>query len=99
MTTLQEAIKQPARKGRDLLTRRELDCLVLTGRGHSEKEVAQQLDISPNTVRGHIENIKRKLGAANKSHALILSLIAGETELSDFEDEDAYPACREPVKS
>jgi DNA-binding CsgD family transcriptional regulator len=63
----------------------------LSGRGCSEKEVAQELDISPNTVRVHIENIKRKLGAANKSHALILSLLAGETELSDFEDEDAEP--------
>jgi DNA-binding CsgD family transcriptional regulator len=73
-------------KRRDILTRRERDCLVLSGRGHSEKEVAQQLDISPNTVRVHIENIKRKLGAANKSHALILSLISGETELSDFEE-------------
>jgi DNA-binding CsgD family transcriptional regulator len=76
-------------KRRDVLTRRERTCLVLTGRGQSEKEVAQQLDISPNTVRVHIENIKRKLGAANKSHALILSLLSGETELSEFEDGDA----------
>jgi len=76
-------------KRRDVLTRRERACLVLTGRGQSEKEVAQQLDISPNTVRVHIENIKRKLGASNKSHALILSLLLGETELNDFDDTDA----------
>ena len=76
----------PVAKRRDILTRRERDCLILTGRGRSEKEGAQKLDISPNTVRVHIENIKRKLGAANKSHALILSLLSGETELSDFED-------------
>lgn len=87
MTTIQEELlTSPVSKRRDILTRRERDCLILTGRGRSEKEVAQKLDISPNTVRVHIENIKRKLGAANKSHALILSLLAGETELSDFED-------------
>lgn len=90
MTTLQEELSTPVVKRRDILTRRERDCLILSGRGHSEKEVAQQLDISPNTVRVHIENIKRKLGAANKSHALILSLLSGETELSDFEDEDVH---------
>ena len=87
MTTIQEEmLTSPIAKRRDILTRRERDCLILTGRGRSEKEVAQKLDISPNTVRVHIENIKRKLGAATKSHALILSLLAGETELSDFED-------------
>ena len=90
MTTLQEELSTASLKRRDILTRRERDCLVLSGRGHSEKEVAQQLDISPNTVRVHIENIKRKLGAANKSHALILSLLSGETELSDFEDRDVH---------
>jgi DNA-binding CsgD family transcriptional regulator len=79
-------------KRRDILTRRERDCLVLSGRGHSEKEVAQQLDISPNTVRVHIENIKRKLGASNKSHALILSLLSGETELSDFDEQVLEPS-------
>jgi DNA-binding CsgD family transcriptional regulator len=86
VTTFLEEISVSTQKRRDLLTRRERDCLILSGRGHSEKEVAQQLDISPNTVRVHIENIKRKLGAANKSHALILALLTGETELSDFED-------------
>ena len=87
MTAYLDEISVPAPKRRDILTRRERDCLVLSGRGHSEKEVAQQLDISPNTVRVHIENIKRKLGAANKSHALILSLLSGETDLSEFEDD------------
>jgi DNA-binding CsgD family transcriptional regulator len=67
-----------------ILTSRERDCLVLSGRGHTEKEVAQRLDISPNTVRVHIENIKRKLGAANKSHAIVLALVRGETQLHEY---------------
>lgn len=72
-----------------MLTQRERDCLVLTGQGHSEKEVALALDISPNTVRVHIEKAKRKLGAANKSHALILALLSGEMELADYLEEKA----------
>jgi DNA-binding CsgD family transcriptional regulator len=90
VTTLQTEISAAIiPKRRDVLTPRERACLVLTGRGQSEKEVAQELDISPNTVRVHIENIKRKLGASNKSHALILSLLMGETELIDFDEPEA----------
>jgi DNA-binding CsgD family transcriptional regulator len=84
VTALHE--KTTTQKRRENLTRRERDCLILSGKGHSEKEVAQRLDISPNTVRVHIENVKRKLGAANKSHAIVLSLLCGETELSDYEE-------------
>ncbi|MFA5950224.1 MAG: helix-turn-helix transcriptional regulator [Hyphomicrobium sp.] len=91
VTAIQERATASAQKRREILTRRERDCLVLSGRGQSEKEVAQHLDISPNTVRVHIENIKRKLGASNKSHALILSLLSGETELADFGDDDIGP--------
>jgi DNA-binding CsgD family transcriptional regulator len=87
VTALHEKATIPKR--REILTRRERDCLVLSGRGLSEKEVAQQLAISPNTVRVHIENIKRKLGAANKSHAIVLSLMRAETELGDFEDTES----------
>jgi DNA-binding CsgD family transcriptional regulator len=80
---------------RALLTLRERDCLVLSGKGHSEKQVAHQLAISPNTVRVHIENIKRKLGAANKTHAIVLSLLRGETDLTDFETGEAYASAQQ----
>lgn len=86
MTALQE--KTAIQKRREILTRRERACLILSGKGLSEKEVAQELDISPNTVRVHIENVKRKLSAANKSHAIVLSLLSGETDLSDFDEAD-----------
>ena len=67
------------------LTVRERACLILSGKGQSEKEIAQSLEISPNTVRVHIENVKRKLGAENKSHAIVLSLLRGLTKLTDFD--------------
>lgn len=73
-----------------MLTKRERDCLLLSGQGHSEKEVAQHLAISPNTVRVHIENVKRKLGASNKAHAIVLSLLKGEVALTEFQPETLH---------
>lgn len=84
MTALETTARKAHAASREVLTARERDCLILTGRGRSEKEVALALDISPNTVRVHIEKAKRKLGASNKSHALILALLAGEMELTDY---------------
>jgi len=37
-----------------------------------EKEIANELSISPATVRVHIENIKRRLHAENKTHAIAI---------------------------
>ena len=45
------------------------------------------LGISPNTAQVHVENIKRKLGAATKAHAVILALKYGELQLKDFRNE------------
>ena len=69
------------------MTERERECLCLTGQGLQEKDIAFVLGISPNTVRVHVENIKRKLGAATKAHALILALKYGELQLKDFHGE------------
>ncbi len=66
------------------LTERERECLLLTGSGLHEKDIAFMLGIKPNTVRAHVENIKRKLGAMTKAHALILALKYGDVALRDF---------------
>jgi len=49
------------------LTERELQVAAMTACGLSEKAIAMSLSISPNTVRVHVENIKRRLGAKNKA--------------------------------
>ena len=69
------------------MTERERECLRLTGQGLQEKDIAFVLGISPNTVRVHVENIKRKLGASTKAHAVILALKYGELQLKDFHGE------------
>ena len=49
------------REGPAGLTRREVEVLVLLARGLSNKEIAEQLVVSPKTVGAHIEHIYRKI--------------------------------------
>lgn len=53
-----------------LLTGRELEILQLVRRGHSNSDVAAMLDISPLTVKNHVQRILRKLGAQNRAQAV-----------------------------
>src|SRR5439155_15960196 len=47
------------------LTAREVDVLRLLARGMSNKEIAEQLVITPKTVGNHVEHIYTKIGASN----------------------------------
>jgi len=47
------------------LTPRELQILTRIAAGHSSKEVARALDISPRTVEFHRSNLRKKFGARN----------------------------------
>lgn len=66
------------------LTPRERQCLVLTSCGLNEREIGQALDISMNTVRVHVRNFKKTLGATNKANAVAISLLANELELEEI---------------
>ena len=44
------------------LTKREAQIARLLARRASNREIAEQLDVSPHTVRHHVENIFAKLG-------------------------------------
>ncbi len=60
------------------LTAREAHILSLTACGLVETEIAEELSISPYTVRTHIQNVKYKLDAKNKAHAVALAIEAHE---------------------
>ena len=52
------------------LTAREKEVLQLANTGLGNKAIAEKLFISPGTVKKHLDNIFRKLGACNKIEAL-----------------------------
>lgn len=54
----------------DLLTPRERDVLGLLGRGYSVKRIAEEFDLSNQTVRVHLGNAMRKLNIRDRSAAM-----------------------------
>jgi HD-GYP domain-containing protein (c-di-GMP phosphodiesterase class II) len=56
------------------LTERELEVLRLIARGHSIKQMAQQLTISPKTVDSHIQHIYEKLGVSTRAGATLFAV-------------------------
>lgn len=64
-------------EARSNLTPREWECLRLTAQGHREAEVAVLLDLRPSTVRFHLRNAERKLGASTRTHAVALAAQLG----------------------
>jgi LuxR family maltose regulon positive regulatory protein len=54
----------------DALSEREIEVLRLVGAGLPNREIGQRLFISEKTVKKHMNNILRKLEAANRTHAV-----------------------------
>jgi two-component system response regulator FixJ len=62
------------------LTPRERDVLEGLVKGHPNKTIAYDLDISPRTVEIHRANLMSKLGVASLSEALRIAFAAGMGE-------------------
>jgi len=55
------------------LTNREMEILRLIARGLSNSDIAQELVISENTVKGHVSNILSKLHLADRTQAAVFA--------------------------
>lgn len=67
---------------REPLSEREREVLEQLASGANNNEVAEGLGISPETVRNHTRNARRKLGARSRSHAIALAITLGQLELT-----------------
>jgi DNA-binding NarL/FixJ family response regulator len=56
------------------LTAREVEILQLLAFGHTNKDIADRLFISPDTVKTHLEHIFEKLGASDRTAAVAEAL-------------------------
>jgi DNA-binding NarL/FixJ family response regulator len=61
----------------NLLTRRELEVLLLVAQGSSNREIALGLGIRYSTVKTHVSNILSKLNVADRAKAMVYALENG----------------------
>lgn len=68
-------VARPAAAG--ALSAREADALAWLARGESDEGVAHRMGVSVRTVRFHVENAKRRLGARTRAQAIARAVLAG----------------------
>ena len=61
----------------DALTPAEIDVLRLIATGHANKQIAAQLSITEDTVKGRVKNILSRLGANDRTHAAMIGVKRG----------------------
>ena len=59
------------------LTAREVEVLRLMARGHRNKQVAAQLNISEHTAKFHVSSVLAKLGARTRTEAVTIGVMRG----------------------
>jgi DNA-binding NarL/FixJ family response regulator len=65
----------------DALTPAEISVLRLIAAGNANKQIADQLSVSEETVKGRVKNILSKLGANDRTQAAMIGLKRGIIEL------------------
>jgi DNA-binding NarL/FixJ family response regulator len=76
-----------------LLNERELRVVDLIARGQSNREIAESIGVSEQTVKNAVSSVLRKLAVSDRTQAVIAALRAGWITLGD-DAADARPAAR-----
>ncbi|MER6037910.1 MULTISPECIES: response regulator transcription factor [unclassified Streptomyces] len=70
--------RDPARSERlGALTGREREVLVQVAGGHSNDEIAERLEVSPLTVKTHVNRAMAKLGARDRAQLVVIAYESG----------------------
>jgi NarL family two-component system response regulator LiaR len=67
------------------LTEREMDVLKLIAKGYSNNQIAEELVISENTVKGHVSNILSKLHLVDRTQAAVYAWKQGIVQRESME--------------
>jgi DNA-binding NarL/FixJ family response regulator len=87
MEVVAEASYQLAEHATDeALTPAEVDVLRLIAGGNANKEIAAQLSVTEETVKGRVKNILSKLGANDRTHAAMIGVRRGIIEAKDLNE-------------
>lgn len=75
------AIELAQHAGEEALTSREMQVLKELARGNANREIAAILNVTEGTVKAHMKGIIAKLGAKDRTHAVLLALKRGILEV------------------
>lgn len=75
------ALELAQHAGDDALSPRELQVLKELARGNANREIAEILNVTEGTVKAHMKSIIAKLGAKDRTHAVMLALKRGILEI------------------
>lgn len=64
------------------LSIREREVLLHVMEGFSNREIAGQLFVSAETVKTHLANIMSKLGARDRTHAVVLAIRTNQLQVA-----------------
>ena len=67
-------------KNLKVLSMREVECINLIKEGNSNKRIGKSLGISEQTIKNHISNILKKVGAFDRAHVVYICMKAGIIE-------------------
>ena len=70
----------------NILSDREKEILKLVARGLTNREIAQALTISPNTVKVHLRNIFEKINVSSRTEATLYGIENGIVDVPGFEE-------------
>ncbi len=65
----------------DALSPREIQVLRQVAHGNANREIAEILNVTEGTVKAHMKSITAKLGAKDRTHAVLLAIRRGILEL------------------
>jgi DNA-binding CsgD family transcriptional regulator len=63
---------------------RPRDCVVLAGRGYSNKEIARALSLTPRTIDGYLTEARRLFDAHDRTELVVSAVLAGEIGLHEL---------------
>jgi DNA-binding NarL/FixJ family response regulator len=76
-----EEVQSVDKRGQEApLSKRETQILQKVAYGATTKEVAEELGISPHTVKTHLERVFEKLGASDRAQAVAIAIRKGLVE-------------------
>jgi len=81
------------------LSPRQKQVLNEIAKGHPNKGIACSLGVSQQSVKNHVHAILEKLGANNRTQAVVLAMLNGLLKIEDFSEVQSPEPTLSPAKS